>query len=323
MDPAGLSGLDFALSYTPNKRVADNEKTHFGFKYRHWPWTVSGAYNRADFYDFFGPTKTSRKGYSLSIQYDNYIIPERARSLEYTIRVTGYGDLEKLPDFQNIATSFDEFYTGTANLYYKSLRKTIGSVEHEKGITWKLVSANNLVQSRLFPRVYANLDYGFLLPIDHSSIWLRTSFGHSFGDREEPFANFYFGGFGNNWVDHEEINRYRKFYSFPGVELNELAGTNYGKAMLEWTLPPIRFRRLGLPVMYFNWARLSFFSSGIITNIDSRRHRRKLVDLGAQMNLKIVLFSSLESTFSLGYAISAEEEMKPKEEFMISLKILR
>ena len=33
-----------------------------------------------------------------------------------------------------------------------------------------------------------------------------------------PFANFYFGGFGNNWVDHLDEKRYRRVSSFPGVD---------------------------------------------------------------------------------------------------------
>ncbi|MCB9250095.1 MAG: hypothetical protein H6613_16875 [Ignavibacteriales bacterium] len=72
------------------------------------------------------------------------------------------------------------------------------------------------------------MDYGFALPINHSSIWLRSSAGYSYGDRDEPFANFYFGGFGNNYVDNLPEKRYREYYSFPGVELNSIGGTNYG-----------------------------------------------------------------------------------------------
>ena len=30
-----------------------------------------------------------------------------------------------------------------------------------------------------------------------------------------------FGGFGNNYVDHGEVKRFRSYYSFPGLELNE------------------------------------------------------------------------------------------------------
>ena len=85
------------------------------------------------------------------------------------------------------------------------------------------------------------------LPIPHSSLWLRTAAGGASGDRDNSLAAIYFGGFGNNWVDHREVKRYRDVISFPGLEINEAAGQTFGKAMLEWTLPPLRFRRFGTP----------------------------------------------------------------------------
>lgn len=323
MDPVGMNGLDLKASFSPDNRVDKDEKTHLYMKYRSYPWTVSGAWNRADFYDFFGPTKVSRKGYSLSLKYEHMFVVDRPKRLNSYINIAGYGGLEKLPEYQNISTSFDEFYTAEASIRYSNLRATIGRVEREKGIIWRLSSFASMIQSEIYPLAHMEFDYGFLTPIDHSSIWLRTSFGYSYGEREEPYANFYFGGFGNNWVDHASFNRYREFYSFPGVELNSISGTNYGKGMLEWTLPPLRFKSMGKPAFYINWARLAFFSTGIVTNMDNENMRKEFVNLGAQLNIKIVLFSSLESTVSAGYAIAAAEGIKPSEELMVSLKILR
>ena len=67
------------------------------------------------------------------------------------------------------------------------------------------------------------------------------SVGYSYGERNNPYANFYFGGFGNNWVDYLHEKRYREYYSFPGVELNWVGGTNYAKILLEWCLPQSDF----------------------------------------------------------------------------------
>ena len=58
----------------------------------------------------------------------------------------------------------------------------------------------------------------------NSPVWIRSSFGQSFGDRTNPFANFYFGGFGNNWVDHLDTSRYREYYSLAGVPLDQVNG---------------------------------------------------------------------------------------------------
>ena len=324
MDPLWQNTIDAAFTYTPAKEIHGNERFHGRFKYENWRWAVNGAYNRADFYDFFGPTKASRKGYSVGAQFKGYPITDAPRSLEYAIQTAYYGGLERMPDYQNIAASFDRFWTAGASLRYKNLRSTIGAVEAEKGLLWSLNGDNSLVQSKLYPRLYATFDYGILLPIDHSSLWLRTSGGWSPGKREASFANFYFGGFGNNWIDHAaSVNRYREYYSFPGVELDAIGGTNFGKALLEWTLPALRFKRIGVAALYANWLRLAFFTSGIATNIDEAGVRRELLNAGAQINLKIVIFSSLESTFSVGYARAMEDGAGPSDELMISLKILK
>ncbi|MFH1680904.1 MAG: hypothetical protein ABIH26_09710 [Candidatus Eisenbacteria bacterium] len=323
LDPAWVHRLTLAASYTPEEGLPEDERAHARFSYRRYPWTLTGSYNAADFYDFFGPTKSSRKGYSLGLGYRGYLYLRGTRSLQYGLSAGGYWGLERLPDYQNVATSFDNFATAGATLSWSDLAGTIGSVEAEKGFLWSLNSSNTRVRSKTYPRLHGDLALGFLLPLDHSSIWLHAAGGHGFGGRDEPFANFYFGGFGNNWVDHANVNRYRKHDSFPGKELNAVGGRNFSKAMVEWTLPPLRFRRLGFTFLYSNWARLAFFSSGIATNLDSREARRELVDAGVQLNLKLVIFSSLESTFSVGYARAAEKGAGPEDELMASLKILR
>ena len=322
-DPILLHHLDLTASYTPNQNLPADERLHAAINYRFWNWKLGATYNDADFYDLFGPTKTSRKGYSAAVQYKKYLVFDDPRTLDYTLGVAGYGGLERLPDFQNVAASFDKFLALKASLTYQFFLRSVGAVDDEKGVKWQLVSRANYVRSKFFPRAQANFDYGLALPLDHSSIWLRNSVGYSFGGRREPFANFYFGGFGNNWVDYLEAKRYREDYSFPGVELNDIAGTNYAKTLLEWTLPPLRFRRFGFQALYCNWARFALFSSGIITNLDGASQRRRLLNAGGQVDFRLAFLSSLESTFSLGYAIAAERDRAPAKEFMISLKLLR
>jgi hypothetical protein len=323
-DPTQLHAMDLTASYTPNNILPKKERLHLDFNYTFWQWKISGTYNGGDFYDLFGPTRTSRKGYSARLQYRDFLLFEDPESMDYRLTLAGYGDLERLPDYQNVTASFDKFYFFDARLNYSLLMKSLGAVEDEEGIQWSLVSHNNYVNGKLFPLLNGNLNYGVLLPINHSSLWMRLSSGFSpGGKRTEPFANFFFGGFGNNRVDHREIWRYREDYSFPGAELNSIGGTTYGKAMLEWTLPPIRFRRFGIPALYCNWTRIALFTSGIVTNFDSTPDRRSLLNLGAQMDFRLVIFSALESTFSLGYAGAIEKDQRLDKEFMISLKVLK
>ena len=63
----------------------------------------------------------------------------------------------------------------------------------------------------------------FCLP-KNSSFWLRSSAGKSLGDFTSPFSSFYFGAFGNNYIDHGTIDRYRDYYSFPAWASMRSAG---------------------------------------------------------------------------------------------------
>ncbi len=321
-DPLGLYNLNLTGSYTPNRSIGESERLHLSLGGGYLNWKIRGTVNGADFYDLFGPTKVSRKGYSAGITLKEPIISDDPRTMSAVVDLAGYSGLERLPDYQNIATTFDKFVTLNGRLNYRYYIRTLGSVDAEKGIQWTLSSLNTLVQSRFYPLVYTGLDYGFMLPVDHTSLWARTSFGFSPRGRDDPFANFYFGGFGNNWIDYQDVQRYREYYSFPGLELNEAAGTRYGKFMLELDLPPVRFRRAGILNAYCTWARFALFSGVLMTNIDDQSLRTDYLDVGSQVDFRIVLFSNLESTFSVGYAFAWSRNQRAERELMVSLKLL-
>lgn len=323
MDPFGMQSLSLAASYSPNSLLSPDERFHSSLSFEYVQWKVRAAYNGADFYDLFGPTKTSRKGYSAGITYSDQLVHDRPRSMDYSVSVAGYAGLERLPDFQNVSASFDKFMTLGGKINYSYLQRTLGAVDYERGIKAGIAMNSTLVRETMYPKLYAKIDVGTLLPIEHSTLWLRTAVGQSFGVRGSSFTNFYFGGFGNNWIDYADFRRYREYYSFPGVELNEVGGRNFGKAMVEWSLPPLRFQRFGIPYLYSNWAQIVFFGSGLVTDFDWESDRLSYANLGGQVDFKIVFFSNLESTFSCGYAIAAEKDQRFSREFMISLKILR
>ncbi|KPK65385.1 MAG: hypothetical protein AMS21_04830 [Gemmatimonas sp. SG8_38_2] len=322
LDPLLLHALDVRLLYTPNAILPPNERFHAMAHYEYWGWDFQGTYNVSDFYDLFGPTKRSRKGGSLSAGYRSSIIDDQPSTLGYSLRAAAFINLERLPAFQNVATSARSFGTATARLNFSRRLSSLGGVDHEKGITWTLNAHTYYARTTFFPLTWGTFDWGFPLFADHSALWIRTAAGYGFGDPAEPFSNFYFGGFGNNWVDHQSIRRYRDFESFPGVELNAIGGTDFLKALVEWNPPPLRFRRLGFPALYCTWARLAVFSSGLVTGMTDEAFRTEAVNLGAQVDFKLVIFSNLSTTFSVGYARAAARGYDSSDEFMISLRIL-
>jgi hypothetical protein len=321
-DPVGFQNIGITASYSPNNLLPKDERYHFGLEYSYFNWEAQATLNNADFYDLFGPTKSSRKGYSIGLKYKQNLIYDNPEVMDYLLYTNYYGDLERLPDYQNVAASYDRFLNLGSTFNYRDMRASLGAVDNEKGFKLQVNSNNNYVRNTLYPQLRSSFDYGFALPINHSSVWLRSSAGYSYGKRSEPFANFFFGGFGNNYVDNLNEKRYREFHSFPGVELNSIGGTNYGKLILDWNLPPIRFGNLGISSFYLNYARLSLFSSAIATDIDARDSRRSLYNAGAQIDLKFMMFYHLKMTFSAGYAAAFEKNQKYSDELMFSLKVL-
>jgi hypothetical protein len=234
------------------------------------------------------------------------------------MNLAGYSGLDRLPDYQNVVATHSRFLSGSAGLRYSDLEKSLGAIEDERGVAWNVSTRMNYTFPKAFPRLLAGYDRGFLLPIRNSSLWIRSSAGKAFGDANDPFANFYFGGFGNNWIDKGEFNRYREYYSFPGVHLNQLGANNFVKSMAEWNLPPVRFRSLGSTMFYCNWARMSLFTGALAANLD---RPRGYVDAGAQIDFRLVFFTYAKSTFSTGFAAARDRAGHTGTELMFSLKI--
>lgn len=321
LGPMALHNLDVTLSYSPDTALPSDERFHVNAHYAYMNWKVTAKYNAGDFYDLFGPTKTSRKGYSGAVEYRRNLIYDEPRTMDYTLEVAAYGGLDRLPDYQNVVAPYDKMLEFGASWNYTNCRSSLGSVNYEKGYDWDIAAGCSVVNGTAYPRALTNFDVGVPFGPAHSSLWLRTSAGYCYGGRTDPFANFFFGGFGNNWVDHQEVQRYREYYSFPGAELNEIGGKTYAKGMVEWCLPPLRFQHLGTTQCFATWVRPGLFVAALATDFDNADFRREVYDVGAQMDFRIIVLSTMNLTFSLGYAMAFEDGHKPVDEIMISLKI--
>ena len=331
-DPIKLDSFDFSFSHSINSELPSSEDLHASFAWKHYAtrqtplsgsWTFALRHNAADFYDLFGPTKTSRKGQAASITYEKTLIQDSPRSLGLMVDVSHYMNLEKLPRYQNIDVTFDELSTFAASLNYSNTRSSIGAVDAEKGFKWGLTAAASHVNGETIPKFYGDFDFGFALPIGNSSIWFRNAAGTADGREEDPFANYYFGGFGNNYVDSGAIKRYRMPYALPGFELNEIGGRSFYRSMFELNLPPLRFREVGGPRFYLSWARPSLFASALVANPDDSLLERTVYSYGAQIDLRFTVLSRWNMTLSFGYAVGDGDDVAGSpDEFMVSLKVL-
>jgi hypothetical protein len=319
-DSLGVSHIAATLSYSPTGPRAQRDRFHVGVDASYWDWKLSGYFNRADFYDLFGPTKVGRRGFGLIGEKRKNFIHDSERTLDLTMGLAGYSGLDRLPDYQNVTASHTRFVRGAAALAYSDLQRSLGAIEDESGVQWDVNAQMDATFPRRFPRVWGEYSRGFLLPLRNTSLWVRSSGGGAFGDENDPFANFYFGAFGNNWVDKGDFSRYREYYSFPGVHIDQIGASSFVKSLAEWDVTPLHFRNLGSTKLYCNWARLALFTGGLAAN-PATDQRSGYGDAGAQIDIRMVLFSQVKSTFSTGFAAAHDRSGHTGTEFMVSLKI--
>jgi len=322
-DRIHLNSASIAASYAPLTDLPASERLHVEGEYERYDWRGHASYNKSDFYDLVGPTKTGRKGYIVGVGRSTTLVYDEPRRLTLEIDGSFSGNLDSLPQFQNVPVDVDRLGILDAELAFTDTRKSLGAVDAESGTMWTVAAQGSLADRSPFVNVRGSFDRGVAVPVNHMSIWFRQAAGFSPNDRREAFANFFFGGFGNNYVDHLDEKRYRETYSLPGAELNEIPGRNFVKSMVEVNLPPLRFDRFGTSGFYVPWLRTAVFAGGLATNLDDRPARRALLNGGVQADLSISTLSVLDLMLSFGAAVAVERDYAPRYEAMISLKVLR
>ena len=343
-DPLSFRDLQFSMTYTPSTwvnglsretdvtsvTIDDDERLHLSFSGKVGALTFNAGYNEPNFYDLFGPTKTSRKGTTLRLSYTRSLLWSPPQRLDLTLSAGGYYGLQKSPDFQQITTQgFNKnlFLNVDGLLSYSYLRNSLGAVDPEKGIRTTLRASTTASAEKIYPRLVTTLDYGFQLPINHFSIWLRSAAGHSFSDVVNPFTRYGFAAFGNNYIDYQAARRYRNVFSFPGLSFQQdpsIIAKEFAKVMAEFVFPPIRFKNLGGINFYSNWLQATCFTSGLLTQDPFSRNNR-FANVGSQVDMKVIIFSLLETTLSVGYAqaFDLNDHGKRYDEWMFSIKLLR
>ena len=330
-DPIRFDVLSLGAAYSLDNDLPSDERPNLSIDYTHTAisasplagtWHLGARLNYADFYDLAGPTKTSRKGQRYFVGYDKTILFDDPRRLALSAELSHYRDMDALPRYQNVPTTFDKLTSLDAYLSYEHARRSLGAVDDEKGFRWNIGTTVTQVDGDTIPKLRGDFDFGFALPWKHSSIWLRSAAGGAFGDTDDEFANFFFGGFGNNYVDRGAVKRYREFYALPGFELNAIPGRNFYRGMLEVNLPPIRFERAGTSKFYLSWARPALFASALVTNLDNGSIRNNARNVGIQVDFHFTMMSRFDMTLSTGYAKGNGEGGFTDDEFMISFKIM-
>jgi len=322
-DRVGLSGVNLFLSTSPWRGIPGKEQFHGQIEWKLWLWTFRAAYNKTDFYDLFGPTKRSRAGYNLGIGYAKSFSQRSPFKWHYGFGLDHYGDLEVLPQYQNIQAQIRNFQSAYGEIGLSKLRKSLGGVVDERGYLWKMTAYSYYVQDKPYPSVVSEQHAGWLVPgLRNTSFWIRNSLGQSFGEKGSSFSSFYFGGFRNNYVDWQAPEQYRKVLAFPGTAIDALSARNFVKSMGELNIKPFRLRNVGTTWLYPTYIKTSLFGTHLFCDPLDDILRRNVFNAGMQLDMEVVLFSYLKTTWSAGYARILEVGNMPAEQWMFSVKLL-
>ena len=321
-DPLDLGTIGVTAAFTPSHDLPGSERGHVDVRYQYLGWHAGAAWNRPDFYDIFGPTIRSRRGFQTDVGYDRALIYDEPRRLDLKTDVAYYNNLDALPEAQNIGATAKRLVTAEAGLYFTDTRKSRGAVDDEKGVLANAVLSTNYAHDQAMPQLRGGLDFGVALPVRHASLWLRNAAGVAHGDRADPYANFFLGGFGNNYVDARIEKRYREYYSFPGFQLNEIRGKSFTRHMVEGNLPPLVFESLGTPAFHLAWLRSSVFASALWTDPAHSSERSRYGNVGTQIDLRFSVLHWYEMTLSAGYAVGYRGGTRAGDEWMVSLKVM-
>ena len=321
-DPLQFASLGVTAAYTPDRDVPSGQRGHMTITGRYQSWRAALYWNRSDFYDLFGPTKVSRKGYAAKLGYGWSLIYDEPRRMDLLLDLGYYDKIDTLPNAQNVPINFTRLLVGEVGLRYTDVQQSIGAVDDEKGIRWALLYGGSRVKDHITPQGRAELDLGFPLFVANSSIWLRSAVGVANGDRNNAVANFYFGGFGNNYVDNKPVKRYRQYDSLPGFGIDEIRAQSFVREMGELNLPPYVFDSVGTPGFFLNWLQPSVFVAGLWANPGNSALRKDYASLGAQLDMRINVLHWYAMTLSAGYARGFESGRRADSEWMLSLKIM-
>jgi hypothetical protein len=117
-DPLHFAILGIPAAYTPEEKLRSDERGHVDITGRYGFWHGELSWNRSDFYDLFGPTERSRKGYAAKLGYDWLLIYDTPRRLDLLFDVAYYDKIDTLPNAQNIETNFTQLATAEIGLHY-------------------------------------------------------------------------------------------------------------------------------------------------------------------------------------------------------------
>ena len=319
-DPLFLHDFTFEVGVSPfNDNTA---KVHFKGNYEYKrKYRLEIAHNAPSFYDLFNERKSGMIGTKVALGHTHYWKFDIPHKIKQTSELALYAGIEAIND-NLINVSNPDFLVFETSINSSNVRRAIGSVDSEFGNEWT-VTLMALGAGQKNPPVAVGLhtEWGRFMTWawPHWVLHLKLAAGYLHTQQDLAFGKFYFGGFGNQYLENKEVKQYRHAFRFPGVPIYSLVSERFTKVMVEHNLPPLRFGNARLGQHFLSHIDASWFSQGLI--VKSNR-KNMWVNLGAQVNFVFMHWFNLESTFSAGIA-KAWNRSGSTWDWFISFKLLK
>ncbi len=311
---AGVSPLD----ETPSEPL-----WHLRFKYDYKQlFYIDVLYNGADFFDLFNDRKRGSLGTQIKLGHTYFWKFDNPTKIKQATTFTFYRDVRFIND-NLVPVSQPDFAILATNLNYRNLRKSIGSSDFEYGneLNWTIgLYGTNFDQPEVAFNSYIELSDFSTWLWNHNILHVKIAGGYNKENENLVQSLFYVGGFGNRAVDNDEVKQFRRIFRFPSIPIYSLVTSKFGKLLLENAFPPIRTSGWLLLEQFVNHFDFSVYSQGLITQSNFGNY---LVDVGAQMDIKLKHWYNLESTFSAGIAKAWSWDGYHDWEWFLSIKLLK
>ena len=149
---------------------------------------------------------------------------------------------------------------------YTNTRKSLGGVDHEKGIAWRARRRPRpCARARPSRKLCGGIDYGVPLPVSNSSAWIYAQAGIAGGERRTRWRLSISARSATTTSITGRRNGTARWRAFPGFEIDEIAARRFAKLTGEVNLPPIRFAEIGTPAFYLSHIRPAVFAGTMAT----------------------------------------------------------
>jgi hypothetical protein len=318
-DPLGEHRLYLKTGISEKENTNSGYDFHFNGGYEYYnQFRIGLQHLPTSFYDLANRRDVRRVDNGIFTTYNKFWIYDRPKTLTQSFSLSW--NQWKYDDFGKEST--EETLSYGTSFQGINLRRSIGSVDEEKGYKWDA----QLRKTHLTDDFATNTttlfgDFNWFTPVfaPHNIFRVQTAAGQTWGNFIGA-GLFYFEGFGNQLLEEGTNRRYRQIENFPGLADNSQIADRFAKLTVENLFPSVKIgKRFG--DSYLRRADISVFHQRLYSEFEDTD--AQYYNVGFQSNWYFTNFYTINATLSLGFARAWDQAGDSYDEFFLYIKLFR